>query len=155
MLRRLVPFFESCCVTNQDSLVRWAQAADFRRDFQGRVKGLGYAAFQWLTMRCGVATVKPDVHTRRFTERCLSRALTNTDIVELVTRAARQLEMPVRSLDLAHLGARERPARTGQPPRQLVRPPGITGLERGSTQSTRAGLGALLTWSLSVARRKS
>jgi hypothetical protein len=101
MLRRLVPFFESCGVTNQDSLVRWAQAADFRRDFQGRVKGLGYAAFQWLTMRCGVETVKPDVHTRRFTERCLSRALTDTDIVELVTRAARQLGMPVRSLDLA------------------------------------------------------
>jgi hypothetical protein len=30
-----------------------------------------------------------------------SRALTDTDIVELVTRAARQLGMPVRSLDLA------------------------------------------------------
>jgi hypothetical protein len=101
MLRRLVPFFESCGVTNQDSLVRWAQAADFRRDFEGRVKGLGYAAFQWLTMRCGVETVKPDVHTRRFTERCLSRALTDTDVVELVTCAARQLGMPVRSLDLA------------------------------------------------------
>ena len=101
MLRRLVPFSEYCGVTDQDSLVRWARAAEFRRDFQGRVKGLGYAAFQWLTVRCGVETVKPYVHTRRFTERCLGRALTDTDIVELVTRAARQLGMPVRSLDLA------------------------------------------------------
>ena len=63
--------------------------------------GLGYAAFQWLTMRCGVETVKPDVHTRRFTQRCLGRTLTDTDIVELVTRTARQLSMPARSLDLA------------------------------------------------------
>jgi hypothetical protein len=101
MLRRLVPFFESSGVTDQESLVTWAKAADFRRDFQGQVKGLGYAAFQWLTMRCGVETVKPDVHTRRFTERCLGRALTNNDIVELVTRTARQVGMPVRSLDLA------------------------------------------------------
>jgi hypothetical protein len=61
MLRRLVPFFESSGVTDHESLVTWAKAADFRRDFQGQVKGLGYAAFQWLTMRCGVETVKPDV----------------------------------------------------------------------------------------------
>jgi hypothetical protein len=101
MLRRLVPFFEALDVTDQDTLVTWAQSAEFRRDFEGQVKGLGYAAFQWLTMRCGVETVKPDVHTRRFTERCLGRPLSDTDIVEVVTRAACRLEVPVRSLDLA------------------------------------------------------
>jgi len=96
-----VPFFESVGVTDQDALVGWARSAEFRRDFQGRVKGLGYATFQWLTMRCGIETVKPDVHTRRFTQRCLGRPLTDSDIVELVTRAAKLLGMPARLLDLA------------------------------------------------------
>jgi hypothetical protein len=114
-LRRLVPFFESG-VTDQDALVGWARSAEFRRDFEGRVKGLGYTTFQWLTMRCGIETVKPDVHTRRFTQRCLGRPLTDSDIVELVTRAAKLLGMPARSLDLAiwerESGKRELDSRT-------------------------------------------
>lgn len=79
----------------------WAARADFRRDFEGRVKGLGFAAYQWLLMRCEVDTVKPDVHTRRYCERVVGRRLSDAQVVDLIRRAARRLDIPARSLDAA------------------------------------------------------
>jgi hypothetical protein len=66
LLRRLVDHFRGVGVTDQKQLRNWASEAHFKRDFEGRVKGLGLAVFQWLVMRQGVETVKPDVHVRRF-----------------------------------------------------------------------------------------
>lgn len=45
MLRRLVEFFDSIGVRDQAGLKRWGERAEFRRDFEGRVKGLGPAVF--------------------------------------------------------------------------------------------------------------
>lgn len=118
MLRRIVRFFMAAGITGQGALSGWVRSADYSRDVEGRVKGLGYATFQSLAMRCGVDTVKPDVYTHRFTERCLGRSLTDSDVVELVTRTAKRLGIPARSLDAAiwqRENARGEPARAVPP----------------------------------------
>ena len=98
-LRDLARFFRSIGVVDAESLKAWAQGSNFSRDFQGRVKGLGPAVFQWLVMRQGVDTVKPDVHVRRFAEAAVGRPLNDADLVEVVTRAARALELTAFELD--------------------------------------------------------
>lgn len=65
-LRELVAYFQLIDVTDAESLRRWAEQALFNRDFKGKVKGLGPAVFQWLLMRAGVETIKPDVHVMKF-----------------------------------------------------------------------------------------
>ncbi len=45
MLRGLVAFFEKVGVVDQPSLEQWAFKAEFRCDFEGKVKGLGIAVF--------------------------------------------------------------------------------------------------------------
>lgn len=99
MLRGLVAYFDSVGVRDQAALIRWAATADFRRDFEGRVRGLGPAVFQWLVMRQGVETVKPDVHVRRFAERAIGRRLSDADVVDAVERAARLLGVKAYELD--------------------------------------------------------
>jgi len=101
MLRGLVTFFDSIGVRDQGALRQWAQNAEFKRDFEGRVFGLGPAVFQWLVMRQGVETVKPDVHVRRFAERALGRRLDDDEVVKMVTLAAEELGMKAYELDWA------------------------------------------------------
>jgi len=98
-LRRLAEYFRSIGVVDQPSLRRWAEGAELKIDFEGRVKGLGMAVFQWLVMRQGVETVKPDVHVRRFAESALGRRLNDAEIVDVVTRAARELGIKAYELD--------------------------------------------------------
>jgi hypothetical protein len=52
-------------------------------------------------MRQGVDTVKPDVHVRRFAEAAIGRSLSDSDVVEVVTTAAHQLEKKAFELDWA------------------------------------------------------
>ena len=101
MLRGLVTFFDSIGVRDQAALRQWAQNAEFKRDFEGRVFGLGPAVFQWLVMRQGGETVKPDVHVRRFAERALGRRLGDDEVVKMVTVAAEELGMKAYELDWA------------------------------------------------------
>lgn len=68
LLRRLAEYFESVGVTSQAGLRAWAVKTSFKNDFQGKIMGLGLAVYNWLVMRQGVETVKPDVHIRRFVE---------------------------------------------------------------------------------------
>lgn len=98
-LRGLVRYFRSIGVVDQETLKAWAHQSEFRRDFEGRVKGLGPAVYQWLVMRQGVDTVKPDVHVRRFAEAAVGRPLSDADIVEVVTRAAGALGIKAYELD--------------------------------------------------------
>jgi hypothetical protein len=98
-LRELVHFFRTAGVTNQQALVEWAARSEFDRDFRGRVKGLGIAVFQWLVMRQGVETVKPDVHVRRFAEAAVGRPLADMEVVEVVTQAARHMGLKAYELD--------------------------------------------------------
>jgi hypothetical protein len=101
LLRRLVEFFDSIAIRDEEGLRAWAQQADFRKDFEGRVPGLGRAVFQSLVMRHGVDTVKPDVHVRRFVAAALGRPVSEEDCVEVVVRAAGALGVAPSQLDQA------------------------------------------------------
>ena len=98
-LRDLVRYFRSIGVTNQEALREWSAQSTFKRDFEGRVKGLGPAVYQWLVMRQGVDTVKPDVHVRRFAELAVGRRLNDQELIEVVVKAAAALGMPAYELD--------------------------------------------------------
>jgi len=99
-LRRLVRFFREIGVTDEAQLEAWAHASSFGNDFQGRVKGLGRAAYESLLMRVGVETVKPDVHVKRFAESAVGRPLDDTEVVDVAVRAAKRLGMRANELDL-------------------------------------------------------
>lgn len=98
-LRELAAFFRSIGVVDQPSLQAWAAGAEFGRDFRGRVRGLGPAVFQWLVMRQGVDTVKPDVHVRRFAEGVVGRSLGDSELIDLIVRCAAAIDIPARELD--------------------------------------------------------
>jgi hypothetical protein len=98
-LRDLARYFRSIGVANQEQLKQWALASTFNKDFEGRVKGLGPAVYQWLVMRQGVDTIKPDVHVRRFAEAAVGRKLNDRDLIELTTRAARSIGIKAIELD--------------------------------------------------------
>lgn len=87
-LRDLSNYFESVGVTTQEELRAWAVKSTFKGGSEGKVKGLGIAVYNWLVMRLGVHTVKPDVHVRRFAETASGRALSDDDLVEVMVRAA-------------------------------------------------------------------
>jgi hypothetical protein len=98
-LRDLVRYFRSIGVLDQERLKQWALTSTFKTDFEGRVKGLGAAVYQWLVMRQGVDTVKPDVHVRRFAEAAVGRKLSDQDVIDLTTRAAGQIGINAFELD--------------------------------------------------------
>jgi hypothetical protein len=98
-LRELVRYFRSIGVVDQDRLKQWSLTSTFKKDFEGRVKGLGPAVYQWLVMRQGVDTVKPDVHVRRFAEAAVGRRLNDQDVIELTTRAAATIGIKAFELD--------------------------------------------------------
>jgi hypothetical protein len=98
-LRELARYFRSIGVVDQERLKQWALTSTFKNDFEGRVKGLGPAVYQWLVMRQGVDTVKPDVHVRRFAEASVGRRLNDQDLIELTTRAAATIGIKAFELD--------------------------------------------------------
>jgi hypothetical protein len=98
-LRGLARYLESVGVTDQEALRKWAETSSFEKDFQGQVKGLGPAVYQWLIMRQGVDTVKPDVHVRRFAEKAVERPLNDNEVVEGVERAAADLGLTALEFD--------------------------------------------------------
>jgi len=100
MLRGLVDYFLSIGVDDQVQLRERARQATFA-DFEGRVHGLGQAVFQWLIMRQGVETVKPDVHVHRFVAAVLGRRVSDKAAVEVVTAAAERLGRSAIRLDWA------------------------------------------------------
>jgi hypothetical protein len=98
-LRDLARYFRSIDVVDQERLKRWALTSTFKKDFEGRVKGLGPAVYQWLVMRQGVDTVKPDVHLRRSAEAAVGRTLNDNDVIELTSRAATRIGVKAFELD--------------------------------------------------------
>lgn len=107
LLRRLAARFAAREVTDPQGLRRWAESSEFKRDCEGKVRssdgattfGLGYANFNWLTMRLGAQSVTANVHVRRFVETALGRRLSDPDVVAAVTRAAAALGITPRDLD--------------------------------------------------------
>lgn len=100
-LRGLAVFLAAENLRTQDELRAWARRSDYQKDFAGRVRYLGPAAYHWLVMRLGVDTVKPDVHLRRFVEDVVGHPVTDDELVRAVTQAARRLGRSPRELDAA------------------------------------------------------
>jgi hypothetical protein len=95
----LARHFRSIGVVDQVQLRQWALRSTFKNNFEGRVKGLGPAVHQWLVMRQGVDTVKPDVHVRRYAEAAVGCKLTDQDVIELTTKAAHSIGIKAFELD--------------------------------------------------------
>jgi len=98
-LRDLFTYFESIGVTSQEALKEWAKSSCFEQGFKGRVRGLGFVVYQWLVMRQGVETIKPDVHVRRFVESIIHRSPTEDELVEALEKVAKQLGLKAYELD--------------------------------------------------------
>jgi hypothetical protein len=100
LLRKLVSFFESIGVTSQEALVQWASVSKFETDFKGRIRGMSYAIYQWLIMRQGIATIKPDVHIRRFVESIVHRPnIADKELVTTLEKVAKELGLKAYELD--------------------------------------------------------
>lgn len=100
-LRGLVDYFIDIGVVDANSLKAWAMDASFEVDFRGRIKGLGPAVFQWLIMRAGVDTIKPDVHIMQFVSTTLGHSLAFAQIIDALVRIANETGKTPRDLDLA------------------------------------------------------
>lgn len=99
LLRRFVTFLETIGVTTQEQLIGWAATSEFDRDFRGKVPGLGYAVYNWLEMRQGVETIKPDIHVRRFVESVIGRNMPDNELVATLEEVAGSLGLKAYELD--------------------------------------------------------
>lgn len=86
LLRRLLDFFESIGVTDQLSLHAWIKTATFEADFKGKVKGLGIAVWEWLRIRCGIDSIKPDVWVINFAKRVVGKRISEKALVDTFGR---------------------------------------------------------------------
>src|SRR5262245_36865512 len=79
-LRTILQFFEEKGITDQGSLDRWTNSADFEAHVKGQLKteehSIGYTLFQWLRVRCGANTIKPDVRVINFVSDVIGRKVT-------------------------------------------------------------------------------
>jgi hypothetical protein len=98
-LRGLAEWANDMGLTDQEHLRAWAHSSDYSRDFAGRVKGLGFAAYCWLIMRLGVDTVKPDQWLHAFVMKTLGHDLGDAELVAVMTEAAHRVGRRARELD--------------------------------------------------------
>ena len=99
LLRKLIAYFESINVTSQKALRCWAKKSSFKRDFEHKIPGMGYAIYQWLIMRQGVKTIKPDTHLIRFVESIIHHRFTENELVDVLENIAKQLALKAYELD--------------------------------------------------------
>lgn len=100
LLRKLFFFFDKQGVRDQESLRDWARSSDYQRDFKGRIPGLGFAVYQWLIMRLGAESVKPDTHVKRFLTLVTGRVFSDAAAVQILCAAARRLRIRPFDLDV-------------------------------------------------------
>lgn len=112
-LRVLLREFEQRGIRGQKSLTRWLADADFREDVEGQFKsryrsegkigyhGMGIALFHWLCLRCGIDTIKPDVHVLTFVEKAIGRRASPKECVEALKKVATEQHRKCYRLDAA------------------------------------------------------
>jgi hypothetical protein len=86
-------------VTTQEQLKQWASEAVFERDFEGKIKGAGFAIFNWLIMRQGIETIKPDTWIHRFIENALGYSVSDQSAVALLKNVAQEMGIKAYELD--------------------------------------------------------
>ena len=99
LLRKLIAYLESIGVTSQETLRRWAEKSNFERDFKGKILGMGYAIYQWLVMRQGIETIKPDTHLINFLKSIIHHSFTEKELVAVLERVAKELGLKAYELD--------------------------------------------------------
>lgn len=112
-LRVLLREFEIRGIRGQRSLTRWLESADFERDVKGKFQSayrinhtrknhsLGIALFHWLCLRCGIDTIKPDVHIVNFVKSIIDRKAKPEECIEALVRIAREQNRECCRLDSA------------------------------------------------------
>jgi hypothetical protein len=97
-LRDLVAFLRRLGIDDLAGLRKWSETSTFA-DFEGQVKGLGPVVYQWLTMRLGVETVKPDVHVLRFVSGAIGRRVSEQEAVVGLVAVAGAMRVNANVLD--------------------------------------------------------
>jgi hypothetical protein len=104
-LRKLMNYFDKIGIKGQKSLEKWVKTSDFEKDVYGMIKtkehSMGYAIFKWLQLRCGVNTVKPDVHIINYVSRAVKRHVTPEEAVEGLKMVAKILKRKAYRIDSA------------------------------------------------------
>ncbi|MEN3374528.1 hypothetical protein [Dechloromonas sp. ZS-1] len=100
LLRRLLDFFESIGVTDQLSLHAWIKSATFEADFKGKVKGLGIAVWEWLRIRCGIDSIKPDVWVINFAKRVVGKRISEKALVDTFGRISPLVGESLNTIDV-------------------------------------------------------
>lgn len=93
-LRGLVRYFSDRGIRDLNGLRAWAATSTFA-DF----KGLGPAVYQWLVMRLGGETAKPDVRLLRFVSRAIGRPANERETIDGIEEVARRLGIRANQLD--------------------------------------------------------
>ena len=100
LMRKLVDFLVSINVRSQEDLIKWANTSNFETDFKGKIPGMSYAIYQWLIMRQGIETIKPDTHVRRFVESIVHHShFTDEELVACLENVAKELKLKAYELD--------------------------------------------------------
>jgi len=99
LLRKLIAYFESIGVTSQEALYHWAKESNFEECFKGKIPGMAYAIYQWLVMRQGIKTIKPDTHLINFLKSIVHHSFTEKELVAVLERVAEELELKAYELD--------------------------------------------------------
>lgn len=97
-LRGLVAFVRDRNIETLNDLRSWAESSCFA-EFEGQVKGLGPVVYQWLIMRLGVETVKPDVHILRFVSRAIGRQASEREAIDSLIAVAGRMSIQANQLD--------------------------------------------------------
>lgn len=100
LLRRLLDFFESIGVTDQPSLHAWIKTATFGADFKGKVKGLGISVYEWLRIRCGIDSIKPDVWVINFAKRVVGKRISEKALVDTFGRISPLVGQSLSTIDV-------------------------------------------------------
>ena len=111
-LRGLVAYFRERDVTDLASLRAWAEGST-SKDFVGHIKGLGPTVYQWLVMRAGVETIKPDVHVLRFVSAAIGRPVNEAEAVHALEEVAGRLGDQLRVCSTGRSGSTSAPEARG------------------------------------------
>lgn len=106
ILRGIVSYFlayksKQNLLSDIDALRHWARNADFKTDFEGRVKGLGIKAFAMMQQRLGVPTAAPDSRIKTFIARHLGAEPQDECAISLLNAVADRIGRSRTELDWA------------------------------------------------------
>lgn len=95
--------------TEEEKLQHWATWCRPGDYLTVGVPGFGLAGFQYLRMLFGAQTAKPDVHIVKFVSEVVGRELSPVQALNLLERAAKVANLPLREVDAEIWSERAKP----------------------------------------------